>query len=113
MVDHPVPREMTLEDIGWAVADFVSAARYAMDAGFDGVELHGANGYLIQQFLADGSNHRTDAYGGSVENRVRFADEVVRAVADAIGPERVGIRISPGPPARASARATRPSCTAR
>ncbi|MGW7225504.1 alkene reductase [Streptomyces cyaneofuscatus] len=96
MVDHPVPREMTREDIGWAVADFVSAARYAMDAGFDGVELHGANGYLIQQFLADGSNHRTDAYGGSVENRVRFADEVVRAVVDAIGPERVGIRISPG-----------------
>lgn len=96
MIDHPVPREMTLKDIGWAVADFVSAAEYAMDAGFDGVELHGANGYLIQQFLADGSNHRTDAYGGSVENRVRFADEVVRTVSDAIGPERVGIRISPG-----------------
>lgn len=96
MVDHPVPREMTLKDFGWAVADFVSAAEYAMDAGFDGVELHGANGYLIQQFLADGSNHRTDAYGGSVENRVRFADEVVRTVSDAIGPERVGIRISPG-----------------
>ncbi len=96
MVDHPVPREMTLEDIARTVEDFVSAAKHAVDAGFDGVELHGANGYLIQQFLADGSNHRTDVYGGSVENRVRFADEVARAVSDAIGPERVGIRISPG-----------------
>lgn len=96
MVDHPVPREMTLDDIAQTVEDFVSAAKYAMDAGFDGVELHGANGYLIQQFLADSSNLRTDAYGGSVENRVRFADEVARAVSDAIGPERVGIRISPG-----------------
>ncbi|MYT39225.1 alkene reductase [Streptomyces sp. SID8359] len=96
MVDHPVPREMTLEDIAQTVEDFVSAAKHAVDAGFDGVELHGANGYLIQQFLADGSNQRTDVYGGSVENRVRFADEVARAVSDAIGPERVGIRISPG-----------------
>ncbi|MFJ1593562.1 alkene reductase [Kitasatospora albolonga] len=95
-VDHPVPREMTLEDIARTVEDFVSAAQYAVEAGFDGVELHGANGYLIQQFLADGSNHRTDVYGGSVENRVRFADEVARAVSDAIGPERVGIRLSPG-----------------
>ncbi|RNL70319.1 alkene reductase [Streptomyces sp. I6] len=96
MVDHPVPREMTLEDIAQTVEDFVSAAKHAVDAGFDGVELHGANGYLIHQFLADGSNQRTDVYGGSVENRVRFADEVARAVSDAIGPERVGIRISPG-----------------
>ncbi|MFE2295053.1 alkene reductase [Streptomyces sp. NPDC059452] len=95
-LDHPVPREMTLEDIARTVEDFVAAAKYAVDAGFDGVELHGANGYLIQQFLADGSNHRTDVYGGSVENRVRFADEVARAVGDAIGPERVGIRLSPG-----------------
>ncbi|MET8982260.1 alkene reductase [Streptomyces sp. NPDC004539] len=96
MVDHPTPREMTLEDVAQTVEDFVSAARYAVQAGFDGVELHGANGYLIHQFLADNTNRRTDAYGGSLENRVRFAEEVARAVSDAIGPERVGIRISPG-----------------
>ncbi len=96
MLDHPVPREMTLDDIGRAVEEFAAAARNAVEAGFDGVELHGANGYLIQQFLADGSNARTDAYGGTVENRVRFAVEAVRAAADAIGPERVGLRVSPG-----------------
>jgi N-ethylmaleimide reductase len=96
MLDHPEPRAMTLEDIAQAVEDFVAAARNAIDAGFDGVELHGANGYLIQQFLADGSNRRTDAYGGSVEGRIRFGVEVARAVSDAIGPERVGFRVSPG-----------------
>ncbi|MEU6036157.1 alkene reductase [Actinomadura sp. NPDC047616] len=96
MLDHPVPREMTLDDIAEAIEDFAAAARNAVEAGFDGVELHGANGYLIHQFLADGSNRRTDAYGGSIENRVRFAVEAVAAVADAIGPERVGLRISPG-----------------
>ncbi|WP_316042292.1 alkene reductase [Nocardiopsis sp. CNR-923] len=95
-VEHPVPREMTLEDIAQTIEDFVGAARYAMLAGFDGVELHGANGYLIHQFLADNTNLRTDAYGGSLENRVRLAVEVASAVGDAIGPERVGIRISPG-----------------
>ena len=78
-----------------AVAGFASAARNAVEAGFDGVEIHGANGYLIQQFLASGSNHRTDEWGGSVENRVRFAVEVVRAVAAEIGPDRTGLRISP------------------
>ncbi|MBW8485205.1 alkene reductase [Actinomadura parmotrematis] len=96
MLEHPVPQEMTVADIEEAVRDFAAAARNAVEAGFDGVELHGANGYLIQQFLADGSNHRTDAYGGSVENRVRFAVEAVRAAADAIGADRVGLRISPG-----------------
>ncbi|WP_131736079.1 alkene reductase [Actinomadura roseirufa] len=96
MLDHPTPREMSLDDIAQTFADFATAARNAVRAGFDGVELHGANGYLIQQFLADGSNKRTDAYGGSVENRVRFAVEAARAVADAIGPERVGFRVSPG-----------------
>jgi N-ethylmaleimide reductase len=96
MLDHPTPREMTLDDIAQTVRDFADAARNAMEAGFDGVELHGANGYLIHQFLADGSNRRTDAYGGSVANRVRFAVEVTAAVADAIGPERVGFRMSPG-----------------
>lgn len=96
MLDHPVPREMTLDDIARTVDDFVSAAQYAMDAGFDGVELHGSNGYLIQQFLAGNTNRRTDEYGGSIPNRVRFAEEVARSVSDAIGPERVGIRLAPG-----------------
>ncbi|GAA4609726.1 alkene reductase [Actinoallomurus liliacearum] len=98
MLDHPTPREMTVEDIARTIEDHASAARNALDAGFDGVELHGANGYLIHQFLADGSNRRTDAYGGSVAGRIRFAVEVAEAVADAIGPERVGIRVSPGAP---------------
>ncbi|GAA0567602.1 alkene reductase [Actinomadura livida] len=96
MLDHPVPREMTPDDIAQAVEEFAKAAANAIEAGFDGVELHGANGYLIQQFLADGSNTRTDAYGGSVENRIRFAVEVAQAVSDAIGGDRVGFRVSPG-----------------
>lgn len=94
-LDHPTPRAMTLEDIIQTVEDFVSSARNAMEAGFDGVELHGASGYLIHQFLSDNTNVRTDAYGGSIENRIRFAVEVVQAVSDAIGPDRTGIRISP------------------
>ncbi|TDD25804.1 alkene reductase [Actinomadura sp. KC06] len=96
MLDHPVPREMTLDDIAQAVAEFAVSARNAIDAGFDGVEVHGANGYLIQQFLADGSNTRTDGYGGTAQNRIRFAVEVAQAVSEAIGPERVGFRVSPG-----------------
>ncbi|MCO5998265.1 alkene reductase [Actinoallomurus rhizosphaericola] len=96
MLDHPTPREMTAEDIAQAIEDFAAAARNAREAGFDGVELHGANGYLIHQFLADGSNRRTDAYGGAVAARIRFAVEAAEAVADAIGPERTGIRVSPG-----------------
>ncbi|NGN69563.1 alkene reductase [Streptomyces sp. A7024] len=96
MLDHPAPRELTLEDIARVIEDFASAARNAVAAGFDGVEIHGANGYLIHQFLADNTNLRTDAYGaGSVENRIRFAVEVTQAVVDAIGAERVGLRISP------------------
>ncbi|RFU43010.1 alkene reductase [Actinomadura logoneensis] len=98
MLEHPEPREMTLDDIARTVEEFASAARNAVEAGFDGVELHGANGYLINQFLADGSNHRTDAYGGSVENRNRFAVEVARAAVDAVGADRVGMRVSPGTP---------------
>nr|BFE85253.1 hypothetical protein GCM10020093_078540 [Planobispora longispora] len=86
---------MTLADISRTIEDHAAAARNAIEAGFDGVELHGANGYLIQQFLADGSNRRTDAYGGPAENRIRFAVEVTAAVAHAIGPDRVGLRISP------------------
>ncbi|MEV7564433.1 alkene reductase [Streptomyces tanashiensis] len=89
------PRELTGDQVREAVAGFASAARNAVEAGFDGVEIHGANGYLIQQFLASGSNHRTDEWGGPVENRIRFAVEVVKAVADEIGPERTGLRISP------------------
>lgn len=96
MLDHPVPREMTVDDIAQAVEEFAASARNAVEAGFDGVELHGANGYLIQQFLADGSNTRTDAYGGTIANRIRFGVEVARAVSEAIGPDRVGFRVSPG-----------------
>lgn len=75
--------------------DFAHAAKCAMRAGFDGVGIHGANGYLVDQFTQDTSNHRTDIWGGSVENRNRFGVEVARAVADAIGPEKTGYRISP------------------
>ncbi|MER7540988.1 alkene reductase, partial [Streptomyces sp. NPDC097704] len=90
------PREMTVDEIRATVADFAAAARNAIDAGFAGVEVHAANGYLLHQFLAQGTNHRTDAYGGPVAGRIRFVVEVVHAVADAIGPERVGVRIAPG-----------------
>ena len=95
MKPHPVPRALDAAEIPGVVEEFVQAARNAVAAGLDGVEVHAANGYLIHQFLAPGSNQRTDGYGGSPENRARFAVEVTRAVADAIGPERVGIRISP------------------
>ncbi|MFJ2768193.1 alkene reductase [Streptomyces sp. NPDC087300] len=97
--DYVAPREMTRDDIHTAVRDFVAAARNAVEAGFDGVELHGANSYLIHQFLADNTNLRDDEYGkGSIADRIRFAVEVVRAVADAIGAERLGLRLSPGNP---------------
>ncbi len=78
------------------MAQFRAAARRAVDAGLDGVEIHSANGYLLHQFLADSTNRRTDRYGGSAENRARLAAEVIEAVADEIGPGRVGVRISPG-----------------
>ncbi|MEV6552428.1 alkene reductase [Streptomyces sp. NPDC051597] len=90
-----VPRAMTVEDIHATVADFAQAARNAVDAGFAGVEVHAANGMLVHQFLAENTNRRDDAYGGPVSRRVRFAVEVTRAVADAIGAERTGLRISP------------------
>ncbi|MFJ9434409.1 alkene reductase [Streptomyces sp. NPDC101490] len=96
MLDHPVPRRMTLDDIQSVIEDFAAAAVHAIEAGFDGVEIHAANGFLLHQFLADGSNRRTDAYGGSVEGRIRLTLDVVAAVSDAIGPERVGVRLSPG-----------------
>ncbi|MFJ8870887.1 alkene reductase [Streptomyces sp. NPDC102473] len=91
-----VPREMTLDDIRSTVTDFAAAARRAVAAGFAGVEVHGGNGYLLHQFLASGTNHRSDAYGASVAGRIRFVLEVVHAVGEAIGPERVGLRIAPG-----------------
>ncbi|MFE3073098.1 alkene reductase [Streptomyces sp. NPDC059247] len=96
MLDHPTPRQMTPDDIRTVIGEFTAAAVNAIEAGFDGVELHAANGFLLHQFLADGSNHRTDAYGGSVEGRVRLTVEVVAAVAGAIGAERMGVRLSPG-----------------
>ncbi|KAL6885760.1 FMN-linked oxidoreductase [Trichoderma evansii] len=91
----PVPRSMTLGEIKKTVQDFATAAQNAMLAGFDGVEVHGANGYLIDQFNQDSSNQRHDEYGGSIENRSRFIDEIMKAVVAAIGPERVGLRLSP------------------
>ena len=88
-------RELTRRDIKRIVADYAAAARNAIAAGFDGVQVHGANGYLVDQFLRDGVNLRTDEYGGSIENRLRFVTEVLEAVGGAIGMERVGIRFSP------------------
>ncbi|WP_030686618.1 alkene reductase [Streptomyces sp. NRRL B-1347] len=96
--DYVTPRELTGDEVRATVGEFVAAARNAIEAGFDGVELHGANGYLIHQFLAPGSNRRTDEWGGSVENRVRFAVEVAKAVSAEIGAARTGIRLSPGNP---------------
>lgn len=92
---RPAPAPFTIEEINETARQYAQAARNAIEAGFDGVELHGANGYLIDQFLQDVCNKRTDAFGGSVENRSRFAVEVTQAVCDAIGPERTGIRFSP------------------
>jgi N-ethylmaleimide reductase len=95
MQAYPVPKEMTLHDIEETENEYVSAAKNAIEAGFDGVELHGANGYLIDQFINTASNKRTDKYGGTMENRARFVIEVAAKVAEAIGPEKTGIRLSP------------------
>lgn len=89
------PRALETAEIPGLVATYAAAARRALAAGFDGVEIHGANGYLINQFLEDGTNHRTDAYGGSMERRARFLLEVTDAVAAEAGPGRVGVRLSP------------------
>lgn len=101
--DVSPPRALELSELPGIVATYAQAARNAVAAGFDGVEVHGANGYLLDQFLRDGSNHRTDSYGGSVENRVRLTLEVMRAITAAIGAERTGIRISPVTPANDAA----------
>lgn len=93
--DFPVPKEMTEQDILHAKTEYVAAAENALFAGFDGVELHGANGYLLEEFLSPVSNIRTDKYGGSIENRCRFVLDIVAAVAQAIGKEKTGIRLSP------------------
>ncbi|KAM0472573.1 hypothetical protein ACHAPX_008730 [Trichoderma viride] len=90
-----VPEEMTKEDIKSTISDYVQAAKNAIRAGFDGVELYAANGYLLDQFIQDVSNQRTDEYGGSIENRNRLVIEIAQAVSDAIGAERVGIKLSP------------------
>ena len=90
-----IPRALETAEIPALVQSYVQAARNALEAGFDGVEIHGANGYLLEQFLQSRSNHRTDQYGGSVENRSRLMLEVVRAVSLACGAQRVGIRLSP------------------
>ncbi len=84
-----------MAEVPQIVEDYRKAAQNALEAGFDGVEIHAANGYLIQQFLSDGSNHRTDRYGGPVTNRLRFALEVVEAITAEIGADRTGIRLSP------------------
>jgi N-ethylmaleimide reductase len=93
--DHVVPDELTEEQIQDTIGDFATAARNAIDAGFDGVEIHAANGYLLHQFLAPNTNQRTDAWGGTPENRIRFTVEVAKAVASAIGADRTGIHLSP------------------
>lgn len=95
MADFVTPRALETAELPGVVAEYVDAARRAIEAGLDGVELHAANGYLLHQFLADNTNTRTDGYGGSVEGRIRFVVEVATAVAEAIGADRVGIRVSP------------------
>jgi N-ethylmaleimide reductase len=95
MQDFPTPKAMTAAELVQTRNEFVSAAKNAVEAGFDGVELHGANGYLLEQFLSPVSNIRTDNYGGSIENRCRFVLEVATAVAEAIGKDKTGIRLSP------------------
>ncbi|MBY4105903.1 alkene reductase, partial [Rhodococcus fascians] len=96
MQDIPTPRALSTDEVVATVEDFRRAAAAAVAAGADGVEIHAANGYLIHQFLSDNANRRTDNYGGSLDNRIRFAVEVAAAVAEEIGADRTGLRISPG-----------------
>jgi N-ethylmaleimide reductase len=88
-------RPLTLDEIAAVIDDYARAAGYAIGAGFDGVQIHAANGYLIDQFLRDGTNRRDDSYGGPIENRIRLLCEVTKAVADIVGPERTSVRLSP------------------
>jgi 2,4-dienoyl-CoA reductase-like NADH-dependent reductase (Old Yellow Enzyme family) len=93
--DYMEARALELSEIPRLIADYVHAAKNAISAGFDGVQIHAANGYLIDQFLRDNSNFRTDEYGGTIENRIRLLREVTQAVADAVGPDRTSVRLSP------------------
>lgn len=95
MQDHSMPKEMTLAEIESTKQEFVQAAKNAIAAGLDGVELHGANGYLLEQFISPHSNQRTDNYGGSIENRTRIILDIAKEAAEAIGADKVGIRLSP------------------
>lgn len=95
MQPYPTPKELTLEEIAKVQQDFVQAAKNAIAAGFDGVEIHAANGYLLNQFINTATNKRTDHYGGSIENRLRFVVETTEKIVAAIGKEKVGMRISP------------------
>ena len=95
LVDYVTPRALDVSEFPGIVADYVHATQCALAAGFDGVEVHAANGYLLDQFLRDGTNQRTDQYGGSVENRTRLLLEVTKAVVDVAGADRVGVRLSP------------------
>lgn len=95
MQDFPTPKEMSLAELFRAKEEYVTASKNAIEAGFDGVELHGANGYLLEQFISPVSNQRTDRYGGNIENRCRFVVEIAEAVTHAIGKDKVGIRFSP------------------
>ena len=95
LVDYVTPRALEVSELPGIVSDYVQASKNALKAGFDGVEIHSANGYLLDQFLRDGSNQRTDSYGGSFENRARLLMEVTKAVVDAIGSDKVGLRLSP------------------
>lgn len=93
--DYEVPQEITIAEIRQTIQDYGQAAKNAIEAGFDGVELHAANGYLPSQFLAESSNQRTDEYGGSISNKVRFVVEVMQELISAVGANKVGIKISP------------------
>ncbi|MFT6972158.1 MAG: N-ethylmaleimide reductase [Roseivirga sp.] len=95
MLDHTAPTAMTTEQVKSTIQEFINSAKLAIEAGFDGVEIHGANGYLVEQFINPKANERTDEYGGSNENRSRFAIEIAQGMADAIGKDKVGIRLSP------------------
>src|SRR6185295_14682676 len=97
--DISEPRALELSEIPGIIDDFKRGTENALAAGFDGVEIHGANGYLLDQFAKDGANKRTDAYGGGIENRAKLMLEVSKAVAGIAGPDRTGIRISPVTPA--------------
>jgi N-ethylmaleimide reductase len=108
---YPVPHALSTEEAHATLQDFVAASRRAIEAGLDGVEIHGANGYLLHEFLSPASNRRDDVYGGSPEIRARFVVEVVTAVAEVIGAGRVGLRISPEHTSRTRSRPTATTCS--